>query len=122
MPNSCPKKSGPVYNVLQKLARGHAAYELSLLQIFEASRITCTPIVAMADRDVEYFLNPQKTHLWPEIGSRAFIRACKQFPKNDADHWHVVQPGRYRYLVSQAGGLFVRILLSDYLACEVRWD
>ena len=111
-----------IHNVLLKLARGHVAYELGLLQIAEPLCITCAPIIAMADRDVEHFLNPQETPFWPEIGSRAFIRACKQFPELAADHWHVVQPGRYQYLVSQADGLFVRILLSDYLACEVRWD
>ena len=111
-----------VKNVILKLARGHVAYELSLLQIDEPLCITCTPIIAMADRDVERFLNPQETPFWPEIGSRAFRTACKQFPELAADHWQIVQPGRYQYLVSQADGLFVRILLSDYLACEVRWD
>ncbi len=111
-----------VKNVILKLARGHVAYELSLLQIDEPLCITCTPIIAMADRDVERFLNPQETPSWPEIGSRAFRTACKQFPELAADHWQIVQPGRYQYLVSQADGLFVRILLSDYLACEVRWD
>jgi len=116
-----------IHNVFLKLARGHVACELSLLQIDEPLCITCTPIIAMADRDVERFLNPLETPFWPEIGSRtfrsrAFIGACKQFPGLAADHWDVVQPGRYQYLVSQADGLFVRILLSDYLACEVRWD
>jgi len=111
-----------IHNVFLKLARGHVAYELSLLRIDEPLRIACTPIIAMDDHDVEHFLNPQETPFWPEIGSRAFIRACKQFPDLAADHWKVVRPGRYQYLVSQADGLFVRILLSDYLACEVRWD
>ncbi len=111
-----------IHNVLLKLARGHVAYELNLLQIDEPLCIICNPIIAMADHDVEYFLNPQETPFWPEIGSRAFKRAYKQTPELTTDHWRVVQPGRYRYLVSQDVGLFVRILLSDYLACEVRWD
>jgi hypothetical protein len=111
-----------VKNVILKLARGHVAYELSLLQTDEPLCIRCTPIIAMTDYDVEHFLNPQETPFWPEIGSRTFIRRHKQFPELTADHWQVVQPGRYQYLVSQADGLFVRILLSDYLACEVRWE
>lgn len=111
-----------VHNVILKLARGHVAYELSLLQIVDPLAITCAPIATCSDHFVQQFLSPQETPLWPEIGSRAFIRACKQFPAVGTDHWHVVQPGRYQYLVSQADGLFVRILLSDYLACEVRWD
>jgi hypothetical protein len=111
-----------IHNVILKLARGHVAYELSLLQFEKPLCITFTPIIAMADRDVEYFLNLQETPFWPEIGSRAFIQTSKQFPELAADHREIVQPGRYQYLVSQTDGLFVRILLSDYLACEVRWD
>ncbi|MHC4479304.1 MAG: hypothetical protein ACYTEL_27105 [Planctomycetota bacterium] len=111
-----------IHNVLLKLARGHVAYELGLPQIDEPLCITCAPIIAMADEDLERFVNPQETSLWPEIGSRAFIRACKQSPALAADHWEVVQGARYQYLVSQADGSFVRILLSDYLACEVRWN
>lgn len=105
-----------LYNVILKLARGHVAYELSLLQIDEPLSITCAPIIALDDHVVEQFLSPQETPSWPEIGSRAFIQACKQFLAASADYWHVVQPGRYQYLVSQADGLFVRILLSKYLA------
>ncbi len=111
-----------IYNILRKLARGHVAYELSLLQIDEPLCITCTPIITMANRDVEHFLNSPKTPFWPEIGSRAFIQMDLDFPELTGDHWQVVQPGRYQYLVSQADGLFVRILLSNYLACEVRWN
>ena len=110
-----------IHNVLLKLARGHVAYELSSPQIDAPSSITCTPIIAMADRDVEHFLNPQEAASWPEIGSRAFKRVCEQFSGSDADYWQVVQPGRYQYLVGDDGS-FVRILLSDYLAGEVRWD
>ena len=111
-----------VHSVFLKLARGHVAYELSLLQIEEPLCIACAPIIAMADRHVEYFLMPQETPYWPEIGSRAFMRASKQLSELPADRWQVVQPGRYQYLVSQADGLSVRILASDYLACEVRWE
>lgn len=111
-----------IHNVFLKLARGHIAYELSLLQIEEPLCITYSPITAMADRDVEQFLNPQETLFWPEIGSRTFIQTYKQLSEFAVDHWHVVQPRRYQYLVSQADGLFVRILLSNYLACEVRWE
>jgi hypothetical protein len=111
-----------VHNVILKLARGHVAYELSLLQLDQPASIICNPIIALGDNVVQQFLSPQVPPYWPEIGSRAFIRACKQFPDTSADHWHIVQHGRYQYLVSQASGLFVRILLSSYLACEVRWD
>ena len=110
-----------VNNVVLKLARGHAAYELSILQqLDEPQQIIAVPVVNLDSTTVEQFLGPQDTSFWPEIGSRAFIRACKQF--TGADHWQFVQPGRYQYLVTQADGLIVRILLSEYLACEVRWE
>ena len=108
--------------VILKLARGHAAYELGVLQLNEPSSISCLPLPVMSDADVEHFLSPQETPFWHEIGSRAFIRASKHFPEVRADLWQIVQPSRYQYLVSQADGLFVKILLSEYLACEVRWD
>jgi hypothetical protein len=111
-----------VQTLVLKLARGHVAYELSLLQLEEPLSIACIPLVTMNESLVTEFLSSKATPFWPEIGSRAFIRACRQFPDVDADSWQIVQPGRYQYLVSQAEGLFVRILLSDYLACEVRWE
>ena len=38
------------------------------------------------------------------------------------DGWFVVQPGRYRHLASAADGILIRIVLSEYLACEAIWD
>lgn len=110
-----------VNNVMLKLARGHVAFELSLLQLDEPQSVTCAPLIRFIDDCVQQFLSSQKTSLWPENGSRAFIRAYQEFPTRNKDHWHVIQDGRYQYLVSQADGLLVRILLSNYLACEVRW-
>ena len=36
--------------------------------------------------------------------------------------WVVVQPDRYRYAVVETGGVVVRMVLSEYLACEVVWE
>ena len=36
--------------------------------------------------------------------------------------WLEVHPDRYRYRVSQDGGMRVSIVLREYLACEVVWD
>jgi hypothetical protein len=35
--------------------------------------------------------------------------------------WVVVQEGRYRFLTS-TGAVIVRMVLSEYLACEVVWS
>jgi hypothetical protein len=60
---------------------------------------------------------------WPEIGSRAFMNTFVVGGKAySADNgWTVIQTGRYRYAVAQLGGVVVRIVLSEYLACEVVW-
>lgn len=37
--------------------------------------------------------------------------------------WQDVQNGRYRYLaVDDEGGVLVRIVVCEYLACEVLWE
>jgi len=111
---------GRIRNVILKLARGHAAFELSVdTQIEEPASIACLPLPTLDIDKIEEFARPIGSRLWPENGSRAFIRKCKE-PSGE-DDWRMVQSGRYQYLVSQADGLLVRMLLSDYLACEVRW-
>jgi len=62
--------------------------------------------------------------LWPEIGSRAFLRAFGKSPDRLplSGGWVVVQPDRYRYAVVETGGVLVRMVLSEYLACEVAWE
>jgi hypothetical protein len=108
--------------VLLKLARGHIAYELSLPRTEEPLSINFAPLVLLNEEVVTDFLSHINTPLWPEIGSRAFIKEIKKMTWPCSDNWQVVQQGRYQYLVSQADGDFVRILLSDYLACEVQWN
>ena len=36
--------------------------------------------------------------------------------------WLVVQEGNYRLHTSQANGLTVKLVLREYLGCEVVWD
>lgn len=108
--------------VILKLARGHIAYELSLPRTDEPLSISFAPLVSLDEEVVADFLSPVDTPFWPEIGSRAYIKEVKKMTWPRSDNWQVIQPGRYQYLVSQADGDFVRILLSDYLACEVKWD
>jgi len=110
-----------VRNVLEKLARGHAAYELNVLPPDEPS-VKSIPITFLDEDARATFLDHQETPFFSEVGSRAFVRACKNPESLMLDRWIVVQPGRYEYLVTQANGTIVRMLLSNYLACEVCWD
>jgi hypothetical protein len=112
-----------VRRVMLKLARGHIAYEFSLPKIEEPDIVSFVPLILMSDEQRSAFESPGNSSrgLWPEIGSRAFIHAAKNLPNSPPTEWAIVQPGRYRYLVSQSDGDFVRLVLSEYLACYVSW-
>ena len=111
-----------VHNVVVKLARGHIAYELSVPHVDEPDEVMYLPLIAMNADDRVVYESPIVSDLqvWPEIGSRAFLRAAN-WPNELLTDWQVVQDGRYRYLVGQQDGDFVQIVLSEYLACRVVW-
>jgi hypothetical protein len=114
-----------VRRVVVKLARGHAAYELSLPQIEEPIGVSVLPLAVMSDSERSTFENAGTGGLrgWPEIGSRAFHRAAGAHPyAAQPGPWIDVQQGRYRYSVDQDGGVSVRLVLSEYLGCTVAWE
>ncbi len=108
-----------------KLARGHAAYKL-YPKFDEPVAITFVPLQVLSEEERSAFehLTSEKLSFWPEIGSRAFLRAFGTSPdwfKQSVD-WIVVQPDRYRYAVTETCRVLVRMVLSEYLACEVVWE
>ncbi len=111
-----------IRNVILKLARGHAAYECGELQLTEPERLLVSPLCTMSMEATQQFNTPPIENIWPEIGSRAFMRAVGVNSNVYLDDgWQVIQPARYRYLDSYSGGMIVRIVLSECLACEVSW-
>lgn len=112
-----------VRRVIEKLARGHAAYEL-YPQLEDPDEVAFAPFLAMSDGERSAFeeVTSEPLHLWPELGSRAFLRACGAYPRSEeVGPWIIVQPGRYRYSVVERGGVLVQMVLSEYLACAVAW-
>ncbi len=111
-----------VRNVIVKLARGHLDYELCIQEMSEPDVFEITPMSLMSPEQLQFFELPEPgpKALWPEIGSRAFLRMLPSGDKID-DDWQDVQEGRYRYLVGQTQGNFVHIAISEYLACRVAW-
>jgi hypothetical protein len=108
-----------------KLARGHVAYELSLSRIDVPREVVFRPLSAMSTSEREAFERAGAGEIrgWPEVGSRAFLRACGAEPYSDREGpWIVVQPGQYRYTVDQHGGVRVQIVLAEYVACTVDWE
>ncbi len=112
-----------VRNVVVKLARGHLDYELCLQEWRDPDVFEITPMPLMTPDQLEFFENPDPgpATLWPEIGSRAFLRMLPSGDKIN-DDWQDIQDGRYRYLVGQTQGNFVHIAISEYLACRVTWE
>lgn len=114
-----------VQKVILKLATGHAAYEL-FTQSEKPDHVEFIPLLALSEQQrADFEASPWGEFAgWPEIGSRAFVRACgaKADEFAQVGEWVVVQPGRYRYSVNETGGVLVRIVLSEYLACVTQWD
>jgi hypothetical protein len=109
-----------VRNVLTKLARGHAFFELGEPVLDAPVTVAFAPLhILSLDARRQFEVAPAST-LWPPPGSRAMLQLIETWPTGQ-QQWVVVQPERYRYAVS-AGPLFVRLVLSEYLACEVTWD
>ena len=110
--------------VVLKLARGHAAFELSEPQYKAPYHIHYIPLMNLGTDARKIFETPppQPRSIWPELGSRAMQRLLVGNGQVQNSQWLNVQPGRYRYFVSAEDLVLVRFVLSEYLACEVIWE
>ena len=104
-----------------KLTRGHAAFELSEPQFGHPTSYGRAPFIELNEEQRRDFEEPPRVSLFPELGSRAFQRILDDDGLHAAD-WITVQPGRYRYLATAGDAITVRVVLSEYLACEAIWD
>lgn len=112
-----------IKNVILKLAFGHARYENSETQFEDPASIWFLPINLMKEEDLETFLSPEEISTLPEIGSRAFQRIAFNDERTPASYWKEVQPNAYVYTITHiSGGLGVRMIIWNYLACEVFWN
>lgn len=107
-----------VENVVLKLAKGHAAFELDTVDAEEPS-ISVAPLPLLEDARREAFETPPEVCFFPEVGSRAMHRMFEHGVASPS--WIVVQPERYRFLASPGLPVLVRIVIGEYLACEVVW-
>ena len=122
-----------IRNVVLKLARGHAAFELfprieelGFPTLRGPSGFAVTALDLLSDKERSSFEDvwAPEHGLLPEIGSRAFVR-CVEGNSDHLGHGEgrvVVQSGRYRYAVTESDGVLVRMVLREYLASEVRWS
>lgn len=112
-----------VNRVILKLARCHAAFELNEPQLQEPSHLGIKPLSLMMDDERTAFeRDNEEFDVWPEVGSRAMQRVLVAGTDAFDEGWLVVQEGNYRFRTCQANGLTVKIVLREYLGCEVVWD
>ena len=89
------------------------------LQYDNPSSLQYIPLDMLPDNNRNQFERLSTISIWPEVGSRAMQRLA--FSQNNEPEWIVVQPGRYRYVAFVDDSVIVRMVLSEYLACEVIW-
>jgi hypothetical protein len=120
--------------VMLKLARGHAAYELSQLRQEEPDYFWCGLLETMQPEEQESFNAAHEQQLFDEVGSRGLQRMLVTHmvirrPSGEEstigfllNEWVDVQGGFYRYLaIDDCGCVVIRIVVAEYLACEVAW-
>jgi hypothetical protein len=123
-----------VHNVVLKLARGHAAFELSSAFRQEPASLMWWPISMMNEEQLDSYNASHVTHLFSEVGSRGMQRLLVtqltlRSPTGELsalnlliNDWVDVQEGRYRYLAADdSRGVKIKIVLAEFLACEVSW-
>ena len=111
-----------VNRVVLKLARCHAAFELNEPQLHEPSHLEIKPLALMTeDERAAFETDDDGLDIWPEVGSRAMQRVLVAGSDVFDEGWLIVQEGNYRFRTSQANGLIVKIVLREYLGCEVVW-
>ena len=127
-------ESERILNIMLKLARGHAAFDLSPPCRSEPNHFWCGPMSALSDDQHDAFNEAHVQHLFGEVGSRGLQRAfVTQVTLQSAsgeqsvlplfvNDWVDVQENLYRYLaIDDAGGMVTRIVVAEYLGCEVAW-
>lgn len=110
-----------VIRIVEKLARGHALFELSEAWLHDDPVVSFTPLHLLNADVRKAFESPVSSDVWPEVGSRAFIAAAEGGAAAFHD-WIDVQEDRYRYLAGlDRSAVVVRMVFSEYLAAEVVW-
>ena len=117
-----------------KLARGHAAFELSQLCAAEPDHFWCGPLLSLPQEVREDFDSVHCQQFLGEVGSRNMQRCVvTQLTLQSEDgeqhniemlvnDWIDVQDNQYRYMtIDDVGGLVIRIVVAEYFACEVAW-
>ncbi len=112
--------SSRIASLMHKLGQGHVAYELGEPILSSPDSLMFRPLAALSSGELDLFETPPRFSLLAETGSRALTRQVQS--RTGAADWIVVQPGRYRYLTFLDDVILVRLVISEFLACEITWN
>lgn len=128
-------ESERIRSIIVKLARGHAAFELSQPLRNEPASVWWQPLMMMVEEQLDDFEACQIAESFGEIGSRGMQRwmVAQFFFQSDSgvtsmvgilvNDWIEVQEGRYRYhAIDDGDTVKIKMVIGDYLACEVVWS
>lgn len=123
-----------IQNVMLKLARGHAAFELSQTCREKPDHIWFGPLLSLSKEDQETFNSVHFQHNIGEVGSRnsqrLLVTQMTTISENGEpqninmiiNDWVDVQDNQYRYIaIDDMGAYIIRIVIAEYFACEVAW-
>lgn len=118
-----------VRNVVLKLARGHAAYDLSQPCRDAPATVWWAPRPLMSEAERDAFDASHVLGLFGEVGSRQMQRLVVAQVTVDAQQagfvvndWVDVQDDVYRYLaIEEDDAITIKLVLREYLACQVTW-
>lgn len=123
-----------ICNVMLKLARGHAAFELSQPCRSEPDYFWCGPLLSLPQETQELFNSVHFQKSVGEVGSRNMQRllVTNIVLNSEIDgqkniellinDWIDVQDNQYRFIaIDDMGILIIRIVIAEYFACEVAW-
>ena len=124
-----------INSVMLKLARGHAAFELSQLCREKPNHFWCGPLSSLPQEYQEIFNSVHFQQVFGELGSRnmqqlmviQMTRLCKNDKQQNIgiliNDWVDVQDSQYRFIaIDDMGQIIIRIVIAEYFACEVAWD
>ncbi|WP_428660419.1 hypothetical protein [Runella sp.] len=124
-----------IQNVMLKLARGHAAFELSQPCREEPDHFWCGPLLSLPQETQKAFNSVHFQQGFGEVVSRnmqrLLVTQITQLSENGEpqnvgiliNDWLDVQDDRYRYIaIDDMGSLVIRIVIAEYFACEVAWE
>jgi hypothetical protein len=123
-----------INNVMLKLARGHAAFELSQPCREKPDHFWCGPLLSLPQENQEAFNSVHFQQVFGEVGSRnmqrLMVTQLTRLSENGEQQnigmlindWVDVQDHQYRFIaIDDMGQIVIRIVVAEYFACEVVW-